>query len=294
MTQLKLAFLGLGLMGRPMARHLIDAGYLVCLYNRNPEKLAPFEHTTAHVCHDPAEAVRDADMVIAMVSDGMAVADLLERQGVAAAMKQGALFIDMSSIRPEEARRHAGLLDAYGIDVLDAPVSGGTKGAEEARLAIMAGGTESAFQRAKPVFEVLGRAVHVGPPGTGQLCKLANQMIVGITIGAVAEAMLLVQKGGASPAAMRAALKGGFADSTILQLHGWRMTADDFTPGARATTQLKDMENALLEAKNLGLTLPMTSDIHSRYHHLIEELQGGDLDHAALFLDLLERQDHAD
>ena len=286
----KIAFLGLGLMGGPMARHLITAGFPVVVFNRNQKKLSPFQDSSSLCASSSAQAVADADIVITMVSDGVAVNDLLTQQGVAAAMKKGALFIDMSSIRPDEARRHAKLLKGYQIEALDAPVSGGTKGAEEASLAIMAGGSLSAFERAQPIFEVLGRAVHVGPSGTGQLCKLANQMIVGITIGAVSEAMLLVQKGGADPAAMRAALKGGFADSTILQLHGQRMTEDDFTPGARATTQLKDMENALREAENLGLHLPMSADIRERYLHLIEDLQGGDLDHAALFLDLIDRQ----
>jgi 2-hydroxy-3-oxopropionate reductase len=203
-------------------------------------------------------------------------------------MAEGAIFIDMSSITPDEARDHAKRLEALGIVQIDAPVSGGTKGAEAATLAIMAGGPAEAFARAEPVLKALGRPVHVGPAGSGQLAKLANQAIVGITIGAVAEAILLVQSGGGDPAAFRDALKGGFADSTILQLHGRRMAENDYTPGAKSSVQLKDMNNIVAEAEGLGIGLPLAAAIRERYRRLVGEMDGADLDHAALFLELKE------
>ena len=229
--QAQIAFLGTGLMGEPMARNLLKAGFQVRAWNRTAEKAAPLAADGAVICQTAAEAVSGADIVILMVSDGPTVHHLLFEQEIARAMSTGALVIDMSSIKAKEARTHASQLAALGVGHLDAPVSGGTKGAEAASLAIMVGGEASDFAAAEPVFAAMGRAVHVGPAGAGQLSKLANQAIVGVTIGIVAEAMLFVEKGGADPAAVRQALSGGFADSPILQQHGTRMTTGDFVPG---------------------------------------------------------------
>ena len=233
-----IAFLGIGLMGNHMARNLLRAGFVVHLWNRTKEKA---EALTAEggIVHDTAiQAVTDADVIITMLSDGPTVASLLFSNNVIDALSSGAIVIDMSSIKATEARAHAERLSKKGVGHLDAPVSGGTKGAEMASLAIMVGGHRPDFDRAVSVLSAMGRPTYVGPSGAGQLSKLANQAIVGVTIGVVAEAMLFVEKGGADPAAMREALVGGFADSTILQQHGKRMTTGDFVPGGPAKLSL--------------------------------------------------------
>ncbi len=222
-----------------------------------------------------------------MLSDGPTVHDLFFVQNLCAEMKSDACFIDMSSIKASEARKHAELMRQSGRTHLDAPVSGGTRGAEAATLAIMVGGEEAVFEKAKPVLAPMGRAVRVGPDGCGQLSKLANQTIVAVTIGVVAEAMLLAEKGGADPAAIRDALKGGFADSVILQQHGERMTTGNFVPGGVSKFQLKDIDNALEEARQHGLSLPLSEQVQARYNTLINEMDGADTDHSALYLELL-------
>ena len=284
-----IAFVGIGLMGVHMARNLLQAGFALRVWNRTPKKAQALAGDGAIICDNARDATDGADIIIMMVSDGPVVHELLFGQNLAAHIKQDAIVIDMSSIKASEAKHHAVKLASLGIGHLDAPVSGGTKGAEAASLASMVGGERADFDRAAPIFAAMGRGTFVGPAGAGQLSKLANQAIVGVTIGVVAEAMLFVAKGGADPQAVRAALKGGFADSTILQLHGARMTNGDFTPGGAAKFQLKDMSNVLDEANEIGLCLPMTSDLRDRFRRLVEELDGGDKDHAALYLELLER-----
>ena len=226
----------------------------------------------------------DADFVITMMSDGPTVLDVVN--DVASALSAGALWIDMSSTKPGEARAQAAALAGVGVAHLDAPVSGGTKGAEAASLAIMVGGGADDVARATPILTAMGRPVHVGPSGTGQLSKLCNQTIVAVTIGAVAEAMLLAQQGGADPAALRAALKGGFADSTILQQHGERMTSGNFEPGGLSKFQLKDLDNCLAEAESVDLKLPMTQGVRDRFAHFVEHMDGADKDHSGLYLEL--------
>ena len=225
----KVALLGTGLMGFPMARNLAQAGIEVTAWNRTRSKAEPLTEFGARIVDTTTEAVTGADVIITMMSDGPTV--LLVIDDVKGALSEGALWIDMSSTKPGEARAQAENLASVGVSHLDAPVSGGTKGAEAASLAIMVGGGAEDVARAEPVLSTMGRPVHVGPSGTGQLSKLCNQTIVAVTIGAVAEAMLLAEEGGADPAALRAALKGGFADSTILQQHGERMTTGNFDPG---------------------------------------------------------------
>ncbi len=286
---MNVTLLGTGLMGAPMARRLCAApGLAVTVWNRTPDKALPLAEAGATVATTLDQAVASADVVITMVDHGAAVANLLFDQGVAAAMRPGSLLIDMSSIKPREAREHAARLEARGIEALDAPVSGGTVGAEAGTLAIMVGGSEAAFERAAPVFAALGRATHVGPTGAGQLAKLANQMIVGITIGAVAEALLLAEAGGASPAGVRQAIRGGFAESRILEVHGQRMVERDFARRGAMAVQLKDMRNALETAREMGLSLPVTG-LFEQLYASGNENGFADLDHSALFLEIERR-----
>ncbi|MBU2873151.1 NAD(P)-dependent oxidoreductase [Marinobacter salexigens] len=280
----RIAFLGIGLMGAPMTRNLLDAGFSMNLWNRTASKCEPFS-AEATVAATPADAVRTADVIITMLENSDVVEQVLVASGAIEAIKPGALVIDMSSIQPSVARRHAALAAEQGAGYVDAPVSGGTLGAEEARLSIMAGGSEDDVLRAQPIFEVLGKSTRIGPVGAGQLAKLANQAIVGITIGAVSEALLLAAKGGADPAAVREALMGGFAGSRILELHGQRMIDRDFTPGAPARIQLKDMRMILDEARAEGLTLPLSQQVHNEYLSLVANGHS-DADHSGLLLEL--------
>ncbi len=285
---MKIAVLGIGQMGYPMARRLCEAGFEVHAWNRTAQKA---QRLAAFGCkiHATAEtAVAQADTVLTMLEDGTAVEQVLFHQGVAAALVPESLLIDMSSIKPIQARDHAARLSERHVGYLDAPVSGGTIGAENGTLAIMVGGKPSAFERAATVFEQLGRATHVGPVGSGQLTKLANQMIVGATIGVVAEALLLCERGGAHMAKVREAITGGFADSRILQVHGQRMVDRDFVPRARMSVQLKDLRNALSTAQEIGFDAPITALFEQLY---AEGIQHGlvDLDHAGLFVELASR-----
>ena len=285
---LRIAVLGIGMMGLPMARRLCAAGHQVHAWNRTRAKADPLASMGATVHDTPAEAVRHADFVISLLENGTVVQQVLFGLGTAQALRAGALFIDMASIQPREARDHAARLDEMGLAHLDAPVSGGTVGAENGTLAIMAGGRAQDFARAQPIFSTLGRATHVGPHGAGQLAKLANQMIVGITIGAVAEALLFAAKGGADMAKVREAIQGGFADSRILQLHGQRMVDRDFAPKARMGVQLKDMRNALGTAKEIGFDAPVTTLFEALYAEGVEHGLG-ELDHSGLFVELASR-----
>jgi 2-hydroxy-3-oxopropionate reductase len=285
-TTPRIALLGTGLMGAPMARRLLAAGFPLTAWNRSRAKAEALAVHGATVAGTAAEAVRGADVVITMLDSGSVVTEVLFAGGVAEAMPAGATLIDMSSIPPSTARDHAARLAARGVDYLDAPVSGGTLGAEAGTLAIMAGGEADVFARAVPVFAPMGRAVRVGPSGSGQLAKLANQAIVGITIGAVAEALLLVERGGADPAAVREAIRGGFAESRILEVHGRRMIERDFVPGGKVVTQIKDLETIVRTADEIGLDLPLSRNVLRRYIELRDRQDAGDLDHAALFLQL--------
>jgi 2-hydroxy-3-oxopropionate reductase len=284
----RIAVLGIGMMGFPMARRLCEAGCEVSVWNRSrakAERLQPFGATVADT---PAEAVAQADVVITLLEHGGVVQDVLFEQGAAQGLKAGALVVDMSSIQPRQAREHAQRLASLGARHLDAPVSGGTVGAEQGTLAIMAGGSEADFAQALPVFELLGKAVHVGPHGAGQLAKLANQMIVGITIGAVAEALLLCEKGGADMARVKQAISGGFADSRILQVHGQRMVERDFAKRGAMAVQLKDMRNALATAAEVGFEAPITGLFEQLFAQGVEHGLA-DMDHSALFVELARR-----
>lgn len=284
----EIAFLGLGLMGRPMALNLIKGGHRLRVWNRSADKAAPLVAAGAVSKNTAADAAEGADVVFTMLSDGRAVHQVLFADGVAEALNPGALLIDCSSIAPSEAREQAKRLADRGIGALDAPVSGGPSGAEAASLAIMVGGSEAHWQKGEPLLKLLGRPERIGPVGTGQLAKLANQTIVALAIGAVSEALFLASEGGADPAAVRRALTGGFADSLILKIHGERMLQRKFIPGGSAAMHLKDMDNVLAEAKSLGLRLPLAEMVRKNFADLVQH-RGKKVDHSGLLLEL-ERQ----
>jgi 2-hydroxy-3-oxopropionate reductase len=278
-----IAFLGLGLMGLPMARRLARAGYPLTVWNRDTAKAKPLEAEGAVVASSATDAVRDADIVFTMMTNGDVVGSVLFDGGVADAMKTGAVLIDTSSIAPSIAREHSAKLADMGVRHLDAPVSGGVVGADAGTLAIMAGGDGDVIAGLADVFAVLGRVTHVGPSGAGQVCKLANQQIVAVTIGAVAEAMILVQAGGASREAFRNAIRGGFAESRILELHGARMVERNFEPGGSSNNQLKDLNTVMALAKELSLQLPLTQTVTGEFSDFVFE-GGGEKDHSGLLL----------
>ncbi len=285
---MNITVLGFGLLGFPMARRLGEAGHSVTAWNRSREKAERLTPHGARVCDTPAQACAQADVVVSLLENGQVVEDVLFNQGAATAMRAGTLVIDMASIKPREARDHAARLEKLGVQHLDAPVSGGTVGAEAGTLAIMAGGAAADFARAMPVLQTLGRATHVGGHGAGQVCKLANQLVVGVTIGAVAEAMLLAEKGGASAAKFKEAVTGGFADSRILQVHGQRMVERDFAKRGAMTVHLKDMHNILSTAQELGFQAPLSELLEKMFAAGVQA-GDGDLDHSALWRELARR-----
>jgi 2-hydroxy-3-oxopropionate reductase len=269
-AEIRIAFLGLGLMGRPMAQRLLAAGYPLRAWNRDPAKLDGFG---AHAAPNCTDAVAGADIVISMLSDGAAVRSVIDQ--VRGALKPGALWVDMSSTRHDEALGFDAILDAF----VDAPVSGGVAGAEAGSLAIMAGGSVADYARAEEVLRVLGRPTLVGPAGSGQVAKLCNQLIVGATINVVAEALLLAKAAGADPAAVRTAIRGGFAESRVLEVHGQRMLDRNFVPGGRVKTQLKDLQNVLAAAGAAGLVLPVAALALQQFASIAADLP--DADHSA-------------
>ena len=280
-----IAFLGTGLMGAPMCQNLLSAGLPLTVWNRSLAKAEPLAKRGAVVADSPQSAVADADVVITMLSDGPAVSAVMFEQGAADAIREGATHIDMSSIGADEAIEHAKRHAERGVRYLDSPVSGGTRGASAGELAIMAGGDAETFAAMQPVFAALGQATHVGPNGCGQLAKLANQIIVAITIGAVSEAFILAGGGGADRAKVREALQGGFASSRILTEHGQRMVDRAFEPGGPAKFQLKDLHNALSAADRLGLELPITKLLHGLFDAMVQSGKG-DMDHSGLLTHL--------
>ena len=282
-----IAFLGTGLMGEPMCHNLLEAGLPLTVWNRSKDKTKRLAKRGAGVADSPHNAVTGADVVITMLSDGPAVTELMFERGVADKISNGATRIDMGSIGADEAIDHAKRHAVQGVSYLDAPVSGGTRGAATGELAIMAGGDAETFVAMQPVFAPLGQATHVGPSGCGQLAKLANQVIVAITIGAVSEAFILAGGGGADRAQVREALQGGFASSRILSEHGQRMVDRTFEPGGPAKFQVKDLRNALKAAGQLGLDLPITILIHKLFDAMVNSGKA-DMDHSGLLTHLEE------
>lgn len=283
MSKPRLAFLGTGIMGLPMCGHLLDAGYPVTVWNRTREKATSLLARGAVIAESAAAAATGADYVIVMLSTGPVVTEVLFGAGGAAEkMKSGGTVIVMSSIPVETSREHAERLAGNGVHYVDAPVSGGEKGAIEARLTIMAGGDPGDVSAARDVLSAMGRLTRVGPVGSGQLAKLANQVIVGITIDAVAEALLLVKAGGGDLEAVRDALIGGFADSTVLRQHGERMIKGNFEPGAKSEVQLKDLRTSRVLAESLGIELPVLRLAESLYERMCDAGLGS-LDHSGLY-----------
>ena len=276
-------FIGLGLMGKPMARNLKRAGATIVVHNRSKPSMDELEKEGMTVAASPAETAAKVKTVITMLTDTPSVQEVITgKKGIIYAAGSETLVIDMSTTAVPVTQKMASCIQGRGASYVDAPVSGGTVGAEQGELSIMVGGNAAAVQRAMPILEVLGqRVTHVGGVGAGQVAKAANQVIVGLTIGAVAEALTLVKRAGVDPAMVRQALVGGFADSKVLDVHGYRMIKNSFTPGARATIQRKDFDQALELAADLGVELPATSLGRDLYDKLIQSGYG-ELDHAAL------------
>ncbi|WP_371817803.1 2-hydroxy-3-oxopropionate reductase [Polynucleobacter sp. VK25] len=258
--QLKLGFIGLGIMGAPMAGHLVNAGHEVFINTRSkvPENLAS---TSAVQCNSPQEVANKADIIFTMVPDTPDVEKVLfGDKGIASGLSKGKVVVDMSSISPIATKEFALKINALGCDYLDAPVSGGEVGAKNATLSIMVGGDDQVFEKVKPIFELMGKNINlVGANGDGQTAKVANQIIVALNIEAVAEALLFASKAGADPAKVRQALMGGFAGSKILEVHGERMVKRTFDPGFRIELHQKDLNLALNSARALGVSLPNTA-----------------------------------
>ena len=280
---MNIGFIGLGLMGKPMARNLKRAGAQVSVYNRSRQKVDEMTKEGFTPLASPAEAAKSS-VVICMVSDTVAVEEILfGKNGIIKAAQADLLVIDMGTTEVGATRKFAIRLIEAGINFVDAPVSGGEVGAIEGTLSIMVGASESDIQRVKPILDVLGKQiVHVGDVGSGQIAKAANQIIVGLTIGAVAEAFALARGGGADLDKVWQALSGGFADSRILQLHGRRMIEQNFVPGGTARTQHKDLSQALTFADSNATNLPSTELCRDLYEKLIRQ-GNGQMDHSALF-----------
>lgn len=284
MTIRTVALIGTGIMGTPMARNIARGGFELTVWNRTRAKAEPLADV-ATVADDIRAAVAEADAVITMVDDSRAVTEIyFGPTGIVEACRKGALLIDMSSIQPSVARDHAAAIEKSGRRHIDAPVSGGERGATEATLSIMAGGNAEDFAEAEPLLKTMGRPTHVGVHGAGQSAKLANQAIVATTIGAVAEGLLLAQEGGCDPAAVRKALMGGYATSRILELHGERMIERNWMPGGPLHLQLKDLDNALEVAHAAGLRLPLTEKTRDAFHVLSNEMKKPRNDHSAFML----------
>jgi 2-hydroxy-3-oxopropionate reductase len=281
----KISFIGIGLMGLPMSKNLLKAGYSLKAYNRTLAKVEVIEKYGAEIAKSIKEVLNDTDVIILMLTDDQAVDKVMKSEEFLKNLKAGSTVIDMSSVKPETAKFHGMNLKSKNINYLDAPVSGGTIGAEEATLAIMVGGDQKVFENHLDILKVMGNPTLVGPLASGQVSKLANQIIVGLTIEAVAEAVTLCEKAGADPKKMIKALTGGWADSKILQTHGQRMINKDFTPKGKTSTQLKDMNNILDCAKEFSLHLPVSTLVKKMYNNLVNNGHE-DKDHSSLYVEI--------
>ncbi|MBP6219854.1 2-hydroxy-3-oxopropionate reductase [uncultured Limnohabitans sp.] len=279
---MKLGFIGLGIMGKPMVGHLLAAGHELFVHSRSgtPEELTALG---AKACASPAEVAQHADIIFTMVPDTPHVQDVLfGEHGVAKALSAGKTVVDMSSISPIATKTFAAQINALGCDYLDAPVSGGEVGAKAASLTIMVGGSEATFNKVQPLFALMGKNITlIGDNGSGQTCKVANQIIVALNIEAVGEALLFAAKAGADPAKVRQALMGGLATSRILELHGERMIKRTFNPGFRIELHQKDLNLALEGAKAMGLSLPNTANAQQLMNSCIAH-GGAAWDHSGL------------
>ena len=281
----QIGFIGIGLMGLPMAKNILKAGYNLKAFNRTKSKAEPLKEYGAKITNTIQDVVKECDIVITMLTEDVSVDDVMNSSDFLENLKSKATVIDMSSVKPSTATKHGNNLRIKNINYLDAPVSGGTNGAEEASLAIMVGGDQVVFDNAFDVLKTMGNPTLVGPVGSGQVSKLANQIIVGLTIGAVAEAITLCEKAGADPNKMIKALSGGWADSKILQTHGKRMIEKDFTPKGRTYTHLKDMNNILDCANSYNTHLPISNLVKEMYKTLVENGHG-ETDHSSLYKEI--------
>ena len=282
---MKIAFIGTGLMGYPMAKNLINKKINLKVFSRTLEKAKPLEKLGATIAKSLGEAVRETDIVITMLTDDEAVEKVLGNQEFLNNLKTSSIVIDMSSIKPKIAIQYGKLFKDRNIHFLDAPVSGGTIGAEEGSLAIMVGGDQNVFDGAFDTLKIMGNPTLVGPIGSGQVSKLANQIIVGVTIGAVAEAITLCEKAGVDANKFIKALSGGFADGKILQNHGKRMIDKDFSPKGKVSTHLKDMNNILECAGDFKTKLPISNLIQEMFKSLVDQGNDND-DHSALYKEI--------
>lgn len=289
MSKVTIGFIGLGIMGKPMARNLLKAGYSLIVYNRSRAAADELSKEGAERADSSKEVAERSEVVITMLPDSPDVELVyLGENGIFSGLKPSTLLIDMSSISPVVARRLAAQAEAAGCAMIDAPVSGGEAGAIGAALSIMIGGTEAAVERAMPIFRDLGKnIVHVGGPGAGQVTKAANQMVVGTTIAIVAEALVLAAKAGVDPGKVRQALLGGFAQSKILEAHGQKMLDRNFQPGFRIRLHEKDMKIALATGSEYGVPLVVTGVV-GQLMTAMKGLGKGELDHAAL-VNLIEQ-----
>jgi 2-hydroxy-3-oxopropionate reductase len=265
---MKIGFLGLGIMGRPMALNLIKGGHDVTVWARRAESMQPLLDAGAKGAANPTEVAKVCDLVISMVADAPDVAEVM--RGIAAGAQPGLVAVDMSTIAPGAARKIGEELAAAGIDFIDAPVSGGEVGAIAGTLSIMAGGSDAAFAKAKPAFECMGKnIVHVGGSGAGQVTKAANQILTGVGVLAVAEAMAFAAKNGVDGAKVREALMGGFAASRILENHGQRMLDRNFKPGFKSWMHEKDLNIVMQTAHELGICLPASAATAQMFNAMV-------------------------
>jgi 2-hydroxy-3-oxopropionate reductase len=287
---MNIAFVGLGIMGKPMALNLKKAGHTLFVYGRRPESVAPLTAAGCTACASPSEAASLADIIIVMVSDTPDVETVLFGYNcVADGARPGSVVVDMSTISPTATQAFAHKLKARGIEMLDAPVSGGDVGAINATLSIMVGGKPEVFERVKPVFEAMGKnIVLVGDNGAGQVAKACNQIVVAVTIEAVAEALTFARKNGVDPARVRDALMGGFAGSRILEVHGKRMLDNEYKPGFKTKLHQKDLNIVMQTAKELGLALPGAALVMQHLNALMGT-GGAELDSAAV-MKIVERE----
>ena len=272
-------------MGLPMSKNIVKAGYNLTVFNRSKNKAELLKEFGAKISNTLKDAVDGSDIVITMLTDDTAVDAVMNNSDFLENLKSGSIVIDMSSVKPTTATKHGNNLKLKSVNYLDAPVSGGTIGAEEASLAIMVGGEQNIFDYAFDILKTMGNPTLVGPIGSGQVSKLANQIIVGLSIGAVAEAVTLCEKAGADPNKMIKALSGGWADSKVLQTHGKRMIDKDFTPKGKTSGQLKDMNNILECANNYNTHLPISNLVKEMYKSLVENGHG-ETDHSSLYKEI--------
>lgn len=279
----QIGFIGLGIMGKPMARNLLKAGYSLVVYNRSRSPMEELAAAGASVAESPREVAQQTEVVITCVSDSPDVeAVVLGPDGIMAGVKPGMLYVDMSTIAPATARKVYQALKAKGVDALDAPISGGEIGAQQGTLSIMVGGDESAFESVLPILQVMGKnIVYMGAAGAGQVTKACNQIVVSLTIQAVAEALTFARKSGVDAAKVRQALLGGFAQSRILEVHGQRMLEGNFQPGFKLDLHRKDMNIVLQTGREIHLPLLGTAQVTSLMDALLAQGKG-DLDNSAL------------